>query len=60
MLLFFRGKGTPQPTIDVEAAKTLLTATLDEYFVKQLGYSVARTKKTRVYQALVALGGSWH
>lgn len=56
MLLFFR---KPEPVADVQTAKTLLTATLDEYFVKQLKYTVAQTKTTRVYQALVALGGTW-
>lgn len=29
-------------------------------FVSQLGYSVDRTKRTHVYKALLALGGSWH
>lgn len=49
---------TPVPTPNVALAKTELETALDN-FVSQLHYSVARTKRTHVHKALLALNGTW-
>jgi len=46
----------PQP--DVKTAISELHMALDN-FVTQLHYTVAKTQKTHVYKALLALGGKW-
>lgn len=53
--------GSPVP--DVPAAISHIKLTLDWFHSTQKkggrGYSIAQTKKTNAYLALVALGGTW-
>lgn len=49
---------TPPPAANVPQAINDLRAALDN-FVLQLHYSVAKTQRTKVYAALVDLGGKW-
>lgn len=49
----------PPPAIDIPGAIKLLQDSLDIYFVGQLHYTVAQAKRTRVYQALIKIGGTW-
>lgn len=62
--LTLAGTATAATAPDVPTAIAKLTASLDSYYhgskkTGGLGYSVARAQQTNVYQALVALGGSW-
>lgn len=55
---------TKGPPVDVPAAISHIKLTLDWFHQTQKtggrGYSVAQTKKTNAYLALVALGGQWN
>lgn len=62
--LLLAGVATAATAPDVPTALVKLTASLNSYYHGSqksggLGYSVARTQQTNVYQALVSLGGTW-